>query len=621
METVLEKNLQYLRKCYPHVFKVVANHEGADNLQLGVETAKNGSLNIKVKIDGNHVFLHSNYDQMREVQAILGTLNLENKDTLIIFGFGMGYHIEKIIRTYPNMNKIVIEPSADIFKCMLTHKDITKLLRTKNVELMVTDNPDQIAAELIALYQKGHISALEFFVMPSYGRLYGHVLQQTKEAYVEFLRIFNVNVRTQLLFKKHWFRNFLMNLKQIPDSADLIDLAEKFQNIPAILVSAGPSLNKNIKLLREIGDHALILAAGSTISVLQSVGIKPHIMFGIDGGPIMSEIYSKVKWTDVLFAYILSLHHESLDFYTGPKVYVKTNAEPHVDWMEEATQHISKQVQSGGSCANVALDFLNKLGCNPVIFIGQDLAFTDMEFYAEGHANKESMTIKKVDQSKLRLKKDIYDNDIYTADNLLTMAQCFENCIARQPKGSIFINATEGGLPLKGTQVMTFREAIDKYCFEGKGVKSKLDLLVTQSRRDNKKLKAGLEDFITLLQRHSEIISEISKQRIKLVDRILNNIEKNKLKLVTTQSKKLLSLTEELEKNDLFQKVLLKSSYEILLVIKNNNETMANQAGNTREKMRILYQGLKNQFELIEDLNANIGMAGDEALNRLGQEV
>lgn len=616
VEKILEKNLKYLQKSYPHVLKALKKHKKND-CQANVETAKNGELNVKVSFNGNNVYLHSNYDQQREIDALLNNVNLENKDTLIILGFGMGYHIEKIIHAYPNLNKIIIEPRAEIFECILEHKDITNLLKAKNVELFVTDDPNQIVAELITLYRSGRISLVEFLTLPSYGRLYKTLLQETNDIYTKFLRTFKVNTLTTLLFKKLWLQNFLFNLKHIPESADLIDLAGSFHNVPAIMVSAGPSLSKNIELLREVQNKALILAAGSTISILQNADIKPHIMFGIDGGAVMTEIYSKVKWTDILLAYICNLHHGTLDFYVGPKIYTKTNVEPHVDWMEQSINHLSGHIASGGSCANVALDFLKKLGCNPVIMIGQDLAFTDMEFYADGHFNKENMTVKGMNPAKLIKTKDIHGNDIYTADYLMTMAHCFEGYLVRQPEDNLFINATEGGLPLKGTRVMTLRQAINEYCTEEKGIKNRLNSLVTQSKGDNENLKEGIKEFINTLKKQSDKIEEISRNRFKLVNGILRDIDNNKLNSVSAQSKKLLALTEELEGTDLFQKVLRAASYEILLVMKNNCETLVNQIADTREKMRILYRGLKSQFELIQDINSSIGANCDEALRRM----
>lgn len=548
-------------------------------------------------------------------------MNLENKDTLIIFGLGMGYHVDRIIRAYPNMNKLIIEPSADIFKCMLKHRDISGIVKAKNVELVVTDDPNQIIAEITALYRSGLIGQIEFLTLPSYQRIFGTLLLQTKDLYARFLRTLNVNVRTHLLFMNQWLRNVLLNLKFVPESADMIDLAESMQNVPAVLVSAGPSLNKNIELLREISDKALILAAGSTVSVLQNAGIKPHIMLGIDGSQAMADIYSKVQWTDILFAYILSIHPGCLDNYTGPKLYLRSNVEPQVAWMEQSINHVSKYVQSGGSCANVALDFLKKLGCNPVIFIGQDLAFTDMQLYADGHINKETRTLKGVDESKLRLMKDIYGQDIYTADYLLIMAYCFEDCIKRQSEDSIFINATEGGLPIKGTRVMTFREAIDTYCSEDRDVINKLNSLVTQSRCDNEILRDGIKEFVLSLQKHSERVGELSSQRIKHVERILKEIDNNNLKKVSNLGKKLLPITEEIEQNELSKIVLYPQNKEALLVIKNNSEAQANQTANIREKMRTLYEGLKNQFQLTETCNNTIGEATTEAIDRLNREV
>lgn len=618
MENVFSHNMEFIQKSFPHVYNAINNKDKiSTDLQAKVVTAKNGLLNIKVNSNDYNIFLHSNYDQEKEIDAVLRNLDLENKDTLIIIGFGMGYLVERVSYLYPNMNKLIFEPNPSIFECVLNHRDVTKILRAKNVEMVIADTADQIVEELKALHQNGRINSLEFLVLPSYMRLNSELIDQTKELFTKYLRLFVVNVNTNLVWKKEWLNNFLSNLKHIPESADLIDLAGKFTDVPAILVSAGPSLSKNIELLREVSDKAVIMASGSTITVLQNAGIKPHIMLGIDGSQEMADLYSKVKWTDVLFAYVLNIHRGCTDYYTGPKVYAKSISEPQVEWMEQFTGHVSPVVFSGGSCANVALDFLKKLGCNPVIFIGQDLAFTNKQYYADGHANKDAVTVDSLDLERLRKTKDIYGNEIYTNDSFLTMAYGFEIYMESHAKDDVYINATEGGLPLKGSEVMTLREAIDKYCSKPADIKITLERLVADSVRQNENLKVQLTGFIKMLSTRSEEISVLSRKRIKLVNKILDDVSKGKLKQTATAGKKLVQLTEELENNELFQKIIGVSIRDVLLVFKNNSEAAANQKTNIKEKLSILYRGLKSQFELIEELNETIGSISSEALERL----
>lgn len=616
MENVFAHNMEFIQKSFPHVYKEIYNKSKmSTELQTEIVAAKNGLLNIKVKSNNYNIFLHSNYDQEKEIDAVLRSLNLENKDTLVIIGFGMGYLVERVSRLYPNMNKLIFEPNPNVFECVLNHRDVTKILKAKNVELIIADTANQIVQELTALHQNGRINSLEFVVLPSYMRLNSELIYQTQELFTKYLRLFVVNVNTNLAWKKEWLNNFLSNLKHIPESADLIDLAGKFTGVPAILVSAGPSLSKNIELLRKVSDKAVIMASGSTITVLQNAGIKPHIMLGIDGSQAMANLYSSVKWTDVLFAYVLNIHRDCTDYYRGPKVYARSISEPQVEWMEQFTGHVSPVVFSGGSCANVALDFLKKLGCNPVIFIGQDLAFTD-KYYADGHANKDVVTVDSLNQ-RFKKTKDIYGNDVYTNDSLLTMAHGFEMYMASHAKDNVYINATEGGLPLKGTVVMTLREAIDQYCSKPIDIKTTLERLVADSVQQNKNLRGQLKEFIKMLSTRSEEISVLSRKRIKLVNRILDDVSKGKLKQVGAEGKKLLQLTEELENNELFQKVIGLSIRDILLVFKNNSEAAANKETDIKEKLSILYRGLRSQFKLIEELNKTIGSISSEALERL----
>lgn len=621
MNAIFKKNLTFLETNFPHVYhNVVSFNQEKSRINVEVCQTRNGLPNMKLNTDRTSIYLHSNYNPEKEVESLIKSIVIENKDTMMILGFGMGYHIAKLAQLYPNKNKLIIEPNMEIFSKVIENVDVTKILKAKNTQILISDNDEQIHNEFLEYYKSGRFSAVEFVILPTYNRLFGPMWEEVKNKYVKFMRTFTVNVRTKAVWENAWLSNFFANLKHVPESADLADFLNEFRDIPAIMVSAGPSLSKNIALLREVGDKALIIAAGTAISVLQRENIKPHIMLGIDGSYKMSDVYNKVEWNDILFAYVLNLHYQSLDHYDGPKIYIRSNAEQQVEWLERSINHPTPFVNSGGSCANVALDFLKKLGCNPVIFIGQDLAYTNMQTHAEGHAYRQKVGELGLDLNKLKLTKDIYGNDLYTADHWMSMGYCFENYIAAVPKDNIFINATEGGYPIAGAINRTLREVIDKYCLKDIGVESRINALWASSAEKNTHLRENILKFINMVYRHSEKLTELAEKRFKLVDKIEKNIEKNSLGLVAQQSKKLNALTEKLEKNLLYREVLAQVCYEMILIIKNSTEASVSNCYNTKEKYKILYEGLKRQFQEVEEKNKTIAFASKEALKRMGEE-
>ena len=97
------------------------------------------------------------------------------------------------------------------------------------------------------------------------------------------------------------------------------------------------------------------------------------------------------------------------------------------------------------------------MGCNPIIFVGQDLAFTENRTHS-----KDTFSQDIIESNSMRNVEDIYGNTIHTSKNLYIYLRWIQNRIAVE-KEIEFIDATEGGARIKGTRVMKFSEVIDKY--------------------------------------------------------------------------------------------------------------------------------------------------------------
>lgn len=117
-------------------------------------------------------------------------------------------------------------------------------------------------------------------------------------------------------------------------------------------------------------------------------------------------------------------------------------------------------LDTGGSVANDAFSFLVKCGFENIIFIGQDLAYSEQKTHSGlTYDNKDIVRFEKSD--KHFLVDNIFGGQVYTEENMNIYRKWFERNVSE--KDNIrFIDATEGGAKINGTEIMTFREAIDK---------------------------------------------------------------------------------------------------------------------------------------------------------------
>lgn len=622
MQDILENNLNFLKRNFPHVNSVLDKYVSLERKKdISPEYSRDGSLNFRV-VDGDRkLFLHSKYNPLNEAEALISGVDGSKCDTMVILGFGLGYHVDVICGRFGDKNKIVLEPDPELFLEIIKHKDITKTLSRKNLRLILLETWETAAKELVTLNRLGLIYYLEFMALPYYQQMYKEYWNKVQEEYVKAMRLHNVNVRTLIASVKNWVENIFNNMNNISKGADLKDFYGKTENIPAIIVSAGPSLNKNISLLKNVKNRALIVAAGSTVTAMDKVGIRPHIMFGVDGLPITSRVYNSLDWEDVYFAYTLTVHHDGLTKYKGPRIYVRTVTEGQSQWLDNYTGHVTPVIQAGGSCAHSAFSFAKALGCNPVIFIGQDLAYTNLQTHAEGRLEKTELNPDKLDMTKYIKVKDIYGQETLTTDVMLTMADTFERMIKYlYPKEHIFINATEGGISFEGAQIIPLQEALDKYCSKEIPVSETLEKIYHEGLESNRELEEKINDFKDLIRKDQEELAELSQKRLKMVDKLLKGLNEEKTVPKEKQKKRMLNLTKKIESKDLFKHFMHPFLEDLLLAYKNGTEGQAQSKHDVTEKLQVLYSGLRKQYEAVDVVNKTIGNVFENLTNSLEME-
>jgi hypothetical protein len=142
-------------------------------------------------------------------------------------------------------------------------------------------------------------------------------------------------------------------------------------------------------------------------------------------------------------------------------------------WVAQVLGEKGQLDTSGGSVASTAFDLLVKMGCDPVILVGQDLAFTDKIPYTRGadflrldELNRfntlEMMHRASIKERDTRIVEDINGGPIETSNLLYGYLKWFEERISSVP--NLIVDATEGGAKKKGTKILPLRDAIRKFC-------------------------------------------------------------------------------------------------------------------------------------------------------------
>jgi hypothetical protein len=462
-----KKNLEILQKIHPSLAHQLAQIDPSD---LEFCLTQQGEINLKRLYEDQLYYYHSPIFALEEAQAWFQSLDLHLATVIFVYGVGLGYYYEaaKIwLKQHPHHHLVFLE------------EDLSVLFRLCETELgyhLIKDPQVQIIFLRDEESHKAIFNELTwtYFSVPfitSSLKLYQDVnpkgflqLQQTISFQFERKKVV---VDEYLKFGVVFFRNFYPNLFELPKAYWGNGLFNCFSQIPAIICGAGPSLNKNIHLLPELKNRALIFAGGSALNALIPKGFLPH--FGVAIDPNLSQ-YSRVAVAqpyDIPFFYRNRLFHEALLAITGPRLYLTGEGGYAMPtWFEKQLNIEGEDLDAGHNVVNFSLQIAQALGCNPIILIGTDLAFTHQEYYADGiatHLNltQEDLKISDSDSPPV-LKEDIHGQPVYTLWKWITESQWISDFAELHPELTI-LNATEGGLGFKGVQNLSLQETAEQF--------------------------------------------------------------------------------------------------------------------------------------------------------------
>lgn len=303
------------------------------------------------------------------------------------------------------------------------------------------------------------------------------------------------------------FENFVKNVRRIPSSFYANALKGTFQNVPALICGAGPSLQQSIDCLRTLEKKALLIAGGSTLAALSAQGILPH--FGMAVDPNLEE-YRRMKNSfafEVPLLYSTRVHPDIFQTCNGPFGYMRSGigGVPEV-WMEEELglkddpligNFLSPETIS---VTGICIAWAQFLGCNPILLNGIDLAYTGNKRYAAGVAQEEELVFQAMDAEKsvadrILKRKDRMGKPIYTAVRWVMESASISYFAKKHPEVR-FVNTTEGGIGFKGIAYVPLAQAVKQFK-EWEIRKTVFEKIATSSRLTNtgKRIKEKMDEL------------------------------------------------------------------------------------------------------------------------------
>jgi cytochrome c-type biogenesis protein CcmH/NrfG/SAM-dependent methyltransferase len=461
-DSLYHRNLGLLKARWPNVAKMVNRDLPMEMIQD--VRREDGFVNVQVTYpDGTTRWLHRSDPRALSDQTA-ERYQLGEEGLVVLLGFGMGYLAQSLLRRMSKGHVVVIhERSEAFFRLAMEYVDLQEILRDPRVELAVGANPESLdkalASHSVKYMLTNRLIALR---QSTVAKLDQEGYKRAQERIADKLKVYQVNKNTRMNLGHLMIKNTLDNLHQIMTMPGVVRLKDLFKGVPAIIVSAGPSLQKNMATLKQAQGRAVIIACDTVLRLLVPNGITPDFTVTADPQEVSYRKFKDIPVDPRSFLVCSPINYpEMLSTFAGGRFVIGSNLSIY-RWLAKFWEE-KGQIDTGAqSVAHMAFNLAVLLGAGPIMFVGQDFCYYENKKYA-AHLSKGSPWERRMQKGKGKTTEaqDIFGDKVETETLFLSFKVLMEDLVRKS--GVVCINATEGGLGVKGTTVMPLEDAMARY--------------------------------------------------------------------------------------------------------------------------------------------------------------
>ena len=528
-----QKNLAIIEAYNQEMAKKITDAKQPEYIQI--LRAKNKQENFLYKHGSSFFSAYSMKNPSKEIREMLKREKFDSDKGSILIGAGFGHYINEFCKRKEPGHKLVVFESYPYFvKKTFENYDLTKWFLNGTLNFVGKDidlNYVLGALDMATIIQGWNVICSNY----AYNRPneYGKYIEYANG----IVNQLNCNIGTVMGAGSQIAENDILNLPYIIRHHGVNVLKDMYKGCPAVIVSTGPSLEKNVYHLKEMGSRVIIIAVAQALRVLLAYDIKPDFICTVDYGKVNEDHFKGLYDSDVPLVALNRTYAPILKKWKGTKYIVSST--PENEHTKDTVSGIICQkgcLVQGGSVSHMALGLGVHMGCNPLILIGQDLSYPDDKSHipladASGKVEEKdglltwdikdgrsSLGKKKYLMSNIVMTHGYYGGFVRTNRGLASFIITFERIIKNLGDSKIVINATEGGARITGTIRYTLKEAIEKY---GKFSIRKKEIKKFSEYIDN--ADRMIETVIPLLEYEIEQFKKVAKNAkrgLKTVEQI-----------------------------------------------------------------------------------------------------
>ncbi|EFU0795123.1 motility associated factor glycosyltransferase family protein [Campylobacter jejuni] len=530
--TILEKNIQAL---------LSGVNEPLGNKLLNFIQNKTCSRfnideNLNIYDKTHNVFMYENLEEEINFfyQSILEKTH--RYPFACIYGIGNALLIKNLSKHYKHL--FVFESEIELFILALSTIDLSEELCSGKIYL-IDIKEERVDIQLLILFDMKdmfeYLSLYEMFVNNVYyKKFYEDIWHKADELCEKNIKIVIRNLGLNLTISFQCYSHLLQNipsmLGSIPFQRILSERKNKFDN--AIVVSAGPSLTKQLPLLKAYQDKAVVFCADGALSMLEKEGVVPDYVLNIDFEDLPLRFF-KNKQNKLSLNILSCATHPSLVHFLDNKSVILRDDPLYQSFNLNDFGYID----TGTHVSHFSYTLALALGFKNIIMIGQDLAFDE-----EGNSHSKGFDFGEKfeeEHKKYKLKTQAYGGkgEVLTHITWNDYRVKLEYLFACNDQKAKFYNATEGGARINFTEELSFKECCEKLLTKEKPkfelpkslTKNRSDKLLAKFKekiqKDQENAKRFLDDALALKQILENILSKDFLLPLEFLEKVYQNIE------------------------------------------------------------------------------------------------
>ncbi|EOD4339798.1 6-hydroxymethylpterin diphosphokinase MptE-like protein [Campylobacter jejuni] len=530
--TILEKNIQAL---------LSGVNEPLGNKLLNFIQNKTCSRfnideNLNIYDKTHNVFMYENLEEEINFfyQSILEKTH--RYPFACIYGIGNALLIKNLSKHYKHL--FIFESEIELFILALSVIDLSEELYSGKIYLADIEE-ERVDIQLLILFDmkdiSEYLSLYEMFVNNVYyKKFYEDIWHKADELCEKNIKVVirNLGSNSDLSFEcySHLLQNIPSMLESIPFQRILSERKNKFDN--TIVVSAGPSLAKQLPLLKAYQDKAVIFCADGALSMLEKEGIVPDYVTNLDFTDLAMNFFQNKENKTSLNILSCATHPNLVHFLDNKSVILRDDP-----LYQRFNLNDFGYIGTGAHVSHFSYTLALALGFKNIIMIGQDLAFDEKgNSHSKGFDFGEKFSGEE-NIDKLKVPAYAGKGEVLTHITWNDYRIKLEYLFACNDQKAKFYNATEGGARINFTEELSFKECCEKLLTKEKPkfelpkslTKNRSDKLLVKFKekiqKDQENAKRFLDDALALKQILENILSKDFLLPLEFLEKVYQNIE------------------------------------------------------------------------------------------------